>query len=333
MSLETIMNAKTPQELFGEQDNPKASKIYKRYLHIAHPDMYSPHDPEKGIAHIAFIKLTKFWDQYNGKTGEEIEKNYIKTKKHDYVIGSMVYDTDGFVSFNAQRDGKSKVYLTFPKNTGNNDLIDTYTQNLSKIKKEVDPKYNAFYPTYLESFQFSIDGKVRNIIAHARPEGFYSLTEVMEDYPKGIHGRDIAWIFKRILIGLGNAHEVGLVHGAINPDSILIHPELHGLIIQNWQYAVEDGGTLSALPASHKNLYPSYVFDKKPARKELDFYLAAKTMELLFRDDMPKALKAFFNGCKLNTMPFADELLGQFDFVLEKVYGAKSFHEFKMKRK
>lgn len=333
MSLETIINAKTPKELFGEPDNPKATKIYKRYLHIAHPDMYSPSDPEQSLAHTAFIKLTKFWDQYNGKVNNEPDKNYIKTKKHDYVIGSLVYDTDGFVSFDAQRDGKDKVYLTFPKNTGNNDLIDTYTQNLSKIKKEVNPEYNAFYPYYLESFQFSIDGKVRSIVAHARPEGFYSLTEVMEDYPEGIHGRDIAWIFKRILIGLGNAHEIGLVHGAINPDSILIHPELHGLVIQNWQYAVEDGQTLSALPASHKALYPSYVFDKKPAHKELDFYLAAKTMELLFRKDMPKALKAFFNGCKLNSMPFADELLGQFDFVLEKVYGAKSFHEFKMKRK
>lgn len=332
ITLDSILAAKTAKDLFGEKDNPKANKLYKKYLHISHPDMYSPLGDEASKANSAFIHLTKLWEEYNGKVDKAAE-GIIKTKKREYHLGELDFDYDGFAIFKATYDGGHKTsYLSFPKNVKNNDLVDNYKSKLKKINSDVNPRFKAFYPELLESFRFSIDGQVRNFISYEMPDGFYSLRQVMEDYPEGIHGRDIAWIFKRILIGLGNAHELGIIHGAINPDSILIHPEQHGLIIRDWQYAVEDGEALSAIPMTNKALYPQYVFDKEEAHKELDFYLAANTMELLYRDDMPKGLRAFFNGCKLSKMPFADDLLGEFDFILEKVYGEKSFHEFRMKR-
>jgi hypothetical protein len=331
ITLDRILEAKTASDLFGSKDNKDAPKVYKRGLHVSHPDMYPLGSPDAKKAEKAFIKLSELWSAYNGKVEKE---GVIKTKKREYVLGEKLYDYDGFVIYQTTYDaGNKNCILTFSKSVKKNELVDNYKQKLNNINKDVNPDFAAFYPVLLESFRFSINGEVRNIITYEQPEGFYSLAQVLEDYPEGINGRDIAWIFKRVLAALGNAHEIGIIHGAVNLNSILIHPEQHGLILTNWQYAVEDGKVLKFIPPTAKALYPQYVFDKKEAHKELDFYLAAETMELLFRDDMPKTLRAFFKGCKLASMPDAPHLLAEFDDVLKKTYGAPKFHVFKMRTK
>ena len=44
-------------------------------------------------------------------------------------------------------------------------------------------------------------------------------------------------MWRRLLTALGWAHRARLVHGAVFPEHVLIHPELHGLVLVDWCYA------------------------------------------------------------------------------------------------
>jgi hypothetical protein len=332
-TLENILKAKTPQELFG--DKAQAQRAYQRLLHIAHPDMYGDEEMKK-VANSAFIHLNELWEAFNKHPlgHKPNDSNTIRTKKHEYTLGDKFYDADGVSYYFATYDaGHEKAVIVIPSEVQDNDLIESYSATLNKLKKEVNKKYEAFFPKYVEAFKFKINGQVKQLLAYNQPSNLFTLKQIQEEYPEGLHGRDLAWIFKRLLVAIGNTHEVGLVHGGINLDSVLIEPDQHGVLLTSWQYAVSKGEPLTVLPFAYKANYPSYVFEKKSTRNELDIMLAAKTMETLMRADTPKPLVAFFKGCQLNTLPSAGALLAEFDSLLERVYGEKKFHVFAMPRK
>lgn len=332
-TLENILQAKTPQELFG--DKTKAQRAYQRLLHLAHPDMYGDAEMKK-LANSAFIHLNELWEAFNKHPlgNHATDTTTIKTKRHEYTLGLKFYDADGVSYYFATYDaGHEKAVIVIPSTAQDNDLIENYSMALNKLKKEVNKKYGAFFPTYLEAFKFKINGQIKQLLAYGQPDNLFTLKQIQDEYPEGLHGRDLAWIFKRLLVAIGNTHEIGLVHGGINLDSILIEPDEHGVLLTSWQYAVVKGEPLTALPSTYKSLYPAYVFAKEPARTELDIMLAAKTMESLMRADTPKPLISFFKGCQLNKLPSAGKLLIEFDTLLERVYGERRFHIFTMPRK
>ena len=57
---------------------------------------------------------------------------------------------------------------------------------------------------------------VVNVLDH--PQGMVSLAAVRSAYPDGLDPRDVAWMWRRLLVALGVAHRAGLVHGAVLPD-------------------------------------------------------------------------------------------------------------------
>jgi len=330
-TLKNILDAKSPKELFGEGKNTQ--RAYQRLLHLSHPDMYGDEDMKK-TANAAFIRLNELWESFNHVAKNSVEAETIKTRRHEYTLGEKFYDADGVTYFFATYDaGYEKAIIVIPSAAQDNDLIENYSAMLHKLKNEVDPKYSAFFPFFLEAFKFKINGQVKQLLAYSQPENLFTLKQVKEEYPEGIHGRDIAWIFKRVLVAIGNAHDKNIIHGGINLDSILIEPDQHGVLLTSWQYAVNNGDALQALPSSYKANYPDYIFEKKPAKNELDISLAAKTMMDLMGPDAPKQLVAFFKGCQINTLPSAAELLYEFDVLLERVYGEKKFHQFFMPKK
>lgn len=158
------------------------------------------------------------------------------------------------------------------------------------------------------------------------------MSKVLEVYPEGIHGRDVAWIFKRMLTALGNAHDLGLVHGAPTLDSFLIFPEQHGIILSEWQYSVESGQALKALQGEYQKDYPEKVFNKEAVDYRLDLQLAAKAAQRLLRKDAPRQFNIFFKACMTTKNFTAAELLREFDILLERLYGKPTFHPFTLNR-
>lgn len=331
---ERIIKTTSPQELFGT--NEKRSKIvYRRLARAVHPDLYP--DSEKKIASQAFVKLTEYWELYqNGaKTSTDHGKKAPKagvmaTGKHEYTLGDMFSDEGIYARYRASYDaGHQPVELFVTKDPTDNDLTGQYAEFLKLISSEVPEKYHAFYPGFVEKFRYrGSDNRDHTVLAQTIPSGFSPMTKILEVYPQGINGRDVAWMFKRMLTALGNAHDIGLVHGAATLNSFLIHPELHGLILSEWQYAVREGEVLTAIQAENQNDYPQSVFDKEPATVHLDIAMAAKAARKLLHKDAPRQLHIFFQACMTTKKFKAAELLREFDILLERLYGPPRFHEF-----
>lgn len=72
-------------------------------------------------------------------------------------------------------------------------------------------------------------------VAFGVDPGLYSLEAVLESFPDGLHGRDGAWITKRILMVL----EVAGRRNNLVPGNILIEPKNHGVVLLGWQ-PIED---------------------------------------------------------------------------------------------
>ena len=65
----------------------------------------------------------------------------------------------------------------------------------------------------------------------------------------GVDPRDAAWMWRRLLVALGFAHRAGVLHGAVLPEHVLIHPGEHGLVLVDWCYSV---------PGCHPGRAPPY---------------------------------------------------------------------------
>jgi serine/threonine protein kinase len=160
--------------------------------------------------------------------------------------------------------------------------------------------------------------------------GFVSLASVREAFPAGIDARDAAWMWRRLLVALGIAHRAEVVHGAVVSDNVLIQPEEHGLMLVNWCYAALGPDDLvPALIGRYRDWYAPEIPARGQPTPGSDIYLATRCLSELLVDGAPAAIGRFVLGC-LRPSPAARpqdawHLLAEFDELLERVYGPRSF--------
>lgn len=325
--LDKILSASSLTDLTEFANEP--AQIYKKLARKCHPDMFQSttdkERAEKAFVHLAGLK---------NKTNSTSPTGVIKTKKHEYHLGNVVSTNEVFTNYKATYDaGHESASLAFLKSPKDTDLAESYSSSLKKLK-EVPEKYRAFYPSLLENFRYKNPSthKDHSVIATKDIEGFQPLSNVLSVYPNGIGGRDVAWIFRRMLVAVGNAHDIGLVHGAPTLDAFLINAELHGIILSEWQYSTEVGSSLKAVPQNYKNIYPDYALQKESVSGRLDTYILAETASALLANNEPRQLFAFFKGCKLSNTPNASVLLADFDKLLLRIYGKPKFSKFTLEK-
>lgn len=332
---EVIMQATNPTELFGTKEK-RARILYRRFARLTHPDLFL--DPkEKQIAEKAFSRLNGFWDVYSKKTpsataAAAMPDTTIKTKRQTFTIDTSVSPNEYgiFVSRHVTFDaGHRPATLYAVKNPADNDLGQTHATRLKELQKNVNEQFKGFYPVPVESFRHMDENHIeRYMTVQETPQGLRPATDILKVYPKGIDGRDFAWIFRRMLVAVGNAHDAGYIHGAPTLEAFLIHPEQHGIMLDRWEYSVPTGETLKSIPVVYKDIYPTYVFDKEPVEHSLDINILANTANSLLREDAPVQFKAFLRACSRKKTLSAARLLAEFDALLLRLYGAPKFHPF-----
>lgn len=365
-----IGQAENPEDLFGslegvEDREEQGHSIYRNLSTLAHPNAYRDGE-EIRLAEEAFKKLSALWEiartkLRNGTYGiidetETREPVTIHRGGREYVVLNQIEAGD-FCNFYKCKYTKDDIEGDCIFKIARDPAYNEFVENEARILKilsgaEEYDKFGPYIPELIDSFSFSdaLDPAPRQVNILNSTEGFYSLKEVREAFPKGVDPKDMAWMFRRLLVGLGFAHINNATHGAILPTNVLIHPELHGLIISEWSYAIHEpqvtGERINSVSTTYENWYPQEVFRKEIPTSALDIYMAAENMIYIlggepttgtFPDEINPRIRSFIRGSMLPS-PMqrpkdAWRLLDEFDELIESLWGPRRFHQFSMPNK
>lgn len=320
-----ISSAKTPGDLFPP-DRDEAVKVYRRLARLVHPDVH-PSDGDDA----PYAALSALWSDYGKPPPEVIHGD----------VADLFPVAEGF--------------MKMPRLATDNDLMEREARALKRLHSEGESRYRDFIPELVSTARMRdpATGITRRANTLRRLDGFYSLEEVRQAYPAGLHPRDIAWIWRRVLTAIGFAHSVGIIHGAVLPPHVMIQPETHGLVLADWCYSAQGDSAASRIPAMVSryqqdrmsgDYYPPEVSDKEPPSPATDIYMAARTMEYLMwkmgagswtaADNATKALSSFARGCTLaipgRRPQNAWALIAELDDLLERLFGPPRYHVFTM---
>ncbi|MDP9864618.1 MULTISPECIES: lipopolysaccharide kinase InaA family protein [Streptosporangium] len=306
-----VAAARTPDDLFGREAPHRA---YRRLARLLHPDLASGPD-----AATAFVKLAGLWAARD--RADRAAETVITTRRGAYRLtgvfrrgaSAVLYGTDG------------DTLLKIPHSHMDNDLMRREAEALTTIARDGDPLLLPYVPRLVESFRHRSGGVERqaNVISRA-PEGFVSLAEIARRRPV-LDPRDVAWIWRRLLVAVGTAHRAGVVHGAVFGHHVLVHPIDHGLILVDWGQSVPLGRPLTALVARHRDDYPPEVLARRPATQATDIHLATRCVAALMGDQAPAPIRAFVRGSLAGPPRDAWRLLRELDDLLDDLYGPRRY--------
>jgi serine/threonine protein kinase len=270
-----------------------AGRAYRKWAKLIHPDVVSAQ--RRATATDAFAKLSALYEQ-----------------KDDWRTNP--WGSGDVADLFADGDRLIKV----PRSPADNDLMETEATALRKLWADGDPRFRPYAPRLIETFVHEDDRRChRRVNVLERQRGMGSLAEVKGDL--GL--REAAWIWRRLLIAIGWAHRAGVIHGAILPEHVLIHPVRRGLVLVDWCYA---GHRPAAIVRAREDHYPPEVRHDRTAGPATDIYMATVLMTRLMGSRMPVPLRRFAAGCTYDAPRMRPQdawaLLGEFDDIIPPQY-------------
>ncbi|MFG2136352.1 molecular chaperone DnaJ [Streptomyces sp. NPDC048650] len=323
--------ARTPADLFPA-DDAAAARVHRRLARLLHPDTVPA--AERPHAAAEFARLADLW-QRRAAAGRPT----LTTRRRTYTLGPALTSGDLALLRTADYDHdgtRHRALLKIPRAVTDNDLMEREARALNRLARRGEPRHRAYAPRLLETFRHrdADTGAERRVNALVPLEGWHTLAAVRAAHPGGLDPRDAAWMWRRLLTALGWAHRTGLVHGAVLPEHVLIHPAQHGLALVDWCYSTALGDRVPALVERHRAVYPPEIAGRRPATEATDIHLASRTMDALMGERTPKPMRAFLRGCTLPAearRPHdAWRLLAELDALLDRLYGPRTFRPFTM---
>lgn len=333
-----ITSAPNPQAIFGDGDgdewHAEAQATYRRLARVVHPDAKNGPEDE---ASAAFVKLGELWERAQLKAGV-IDTFTLTTKRRTYSVTGTVAQGDIATLYGMTYPdvfGVEHGIIKMPRDPRNNDLIQAEAKSL-KALVTTDPEWWPYFPRLIESFRHkdTSTNVMRRVNALTDVEGLVSLADVRAAYPDGLNPRDLAWMWRRLFVVLGLAQQVGVVHGAVTPDHILIQPDQHGLVLVDWCYSVETGAKVPAISPYWRDLYAPEILAKEPVDASTDLFMASKTMLWMLGPNPPTQFAAFVKGTALQAKSRRPqdpwELQREFDELIDRLFGPRKFRPFSM---
>lgn len=357
-----ISEAVYAEDFFGELSGNREKKLrsikaeYRRVARIVHPDVTGNDDAAK----TAFERLNKLNQLAielieNGAYGEKSkairELAKVESSRGEITIAEVL--SQGFYNlYQGSVDGM-KVVLKVPLHPDDNDLMDREARALTKIRSNSAWKdWWNYTPDFLETVRFrslkSPRVRTANLFGVGENE-LFSLEEVRQQYPNGIDSRNVAWIWRRLLFTLEMAHANGVIHGAVLPHNILVHPGErvgeHGLVLDDWTYSVIDprvsGQTIPGIWEKYRDFYPPEVFSKSSPLPATDIYMAASSMLFLLGVESVSqiaepAYRRYFERALNHDIDLrprtAADYQRQFETLIDSMWGSRKYVTFSMSK-
>lgn len=322
-ALELVERATTAESLFGRRTtDPDLRKQARRRYHalasVLHPDVVGPDNTR---AHRASANLTRLHHEWTHSTSVEL-----RTRTGVYRVGEPF--AVGSIANLYEADGPQVVKVV--RNPALNPLLHGEWHALRELERFTDRNQwlRPYYPRLLDTSGDVAKGSRAFTVLDPLIDGFVTLADIKSAFPHGLDGRDYAWMHRRLLKALAYAHQIGLVHGAVTAENVMVHPEQHGIVLVSWSFAVENNQRL--LATSKTISYPPEVSEGKPVTAATDVHMA-HTLMLDLLDHKEHRQQAFARGClqeRQGRRPDAADLLAEYDDLLEELYGARVFRPF-----
>ena len=353
-----LSTATKPEDVFGNLGNKSdvllpLRRIYHGLAKITHPDMYLSQE-EKALAQTAFNQLTQWLDRAeqkikSGRYGQN-EKTLLRTGTREYELedGFIEDETFNFYPCTFFESGYThSAVLRVVRDPRENATSQNEARTLNILLSNRDSdKFAPYLPNLLDTFLYEDGSTSRQAAVFERYEGWYSLEQVHKEYIHGVDPKDMAWIWRRLLVILGFSHASSVIHGSVLPSNIWIQPEQHGLMLKNWFYSVRDpettGEFISKIDPAYASWYPGEVLRYEVPTFGTDISMSAKCMIYLLGGDVegqripstiPYSMCQFLKGSILpgkRAPQDAWTVKQDFDDLLERLWGARKFHPFKM---
>ncbi|EWC60881.1 Adenylate cyclase [Actinokineospora spheciospongiae] len=326
-ALDRVERAESAAGLFGPPTTDptrraEAQRLYRALASVLHPDVTGEGDTR---AHAASAELNRMHHEWT--RGATVE---LRTATGTYRIGEPF--AVGSVANVYRADGPHVVKVV--RNPALNPLLHSEWDALRALERFTDRHrwLRPYYPRLLDTSGALGRGERAFTVLDPLVDGFVTLADVRRAFPGGLDGRDYAWMHRRLLKALAGAHRLGLVHGAVTAENVLVHPEEHGIVLAGWSFAVESGQRL--LATGKTTAYPPEVRRREPVTTATDVHMAHTLMLDLLAPDEKRQI-TFARGCtqdRPSRRPDAVDLLGEYDELLDELYGARVFRPFALPR-
>ncbi|MFD0000063.1 hypothetical protein [Nocardia sp. NPDC127526] len=327
---ETIRAAQRPEDLFGtaasdSADRQRGRREYHRLAALVHPDRADA--GETAAPNSAFARLAELYQQWLDAGAPELE---VRGAHGRYPLGAL--HARGSVA-DLYRSGAEHI-VKIPRRAVANRLLAGERNALRDIAivaaehEWLRPYFPALVDTADHADSATGEHRTVNVLGALGGE-FVTLERVRQAYPRGLDPRDYAWMHRRLLRCLAGAALAGWVHTAISPANVLVHPRLHGVVLAGWSFATRPGRAAAATIGALG--YPPEI--RAAVSPATDVYLAHRLLLTMLGDRAPAPMRTYATGC-LQTdprmRPDAADLLGEFDDLLDGLYGQRRFRPFEL---
>ena len=162
---------------------------------------------------------------------------------------------------------------------GKEDLLQQSYNNFRKLKRIKTIASGHFHQYLPQAMIF--DGKLK-VKAKLRVLPLTNLN---------LPQKHVNWVLSRLLEVCAWLHQEGYVHAGINPESIFIVPETHGIVLGSFYHLRPLNARLKTISARYQHWYPSKVFDHKRATSTIDIELCKRTAAYLLGDQSGLGIK------------------------------------------
>lgn len=253
------MDAVCAEDLFGElssgERQPPETVLIQAYNHLAtivDPELYKGSPNDKELAQDAREHLDQFYERArarladgiyglkpNGNSLRKPGRLAFKTAKREYYIGEPIAEGtiaiiyDGECAIHDEFAGQIAIKIV--NDVSDNELAWREARTLKLLHGGNGPQ-RKHLPVLLDRFQTD-DHRVGLIFRHiGESQDLWTIRERPE-YREGVDRKHMVWMLNRILSATGYAHNMGIVHGNLEPAHFMVRGRDHNVFIIDWSWA------------------------------------------------------------------------------------------------
>ena len=361
-----IMQATCAEDLFGDLTNAATQlpdlalleKKYAHFLHLVDPAIYKSSPDDAEAARDAKDRLDQFCAKAKQRINElsygysrsssfsMVGRTAFETKKRKYLIGPPIAEGDISTVYEGEGacgdDFAGRVAIKIVNESRDNDLLRNEARVL-KIMQEAGGNQRKHLPVLLDQF-LTTEGQAGTITRLLTEFYDFPSIHAKPDYTKGIPEKHMVWILNRLLSAVGYAHSLGIIHGNIEPNHLLIRPRDHNLVILGWTGAViSPAKTGDVFKLANDDFSAPEVFEKETPLPSADLYsiglcmiyilggdIETKTLPDTVNEELQRFIKFFVMDSPLQRAQDAWQMWGMLEKLIVRLWGKKKFLDFRM---